>query len=297
MLSPKDGGTGGTEARIAADHRYRRYRLELVGNLIFEVVPLKNLDAALAALPEGSRVSVTASPVKGQEATCRITEQVMAAGHIAIPHVSARMVAERSDIAKLAAWMRTSGVTTMFLVGGDIKTPGAYIDASSFLNDLLECEHGLDTIGVTAYPHGHPLISDDLLHDALHGKQQLLASAGLKGYCSTQMCFDPKRIVRWLQSERAAGLDLPVHLGIAGVVDRSKLLTMGLRQGIGSSLRYLRKNRTAVTTLMTSARYNPDDLLVPLSPYLSELGVVALHVFTFNHVASTKAWQSNCDQS
>ena len=291
MLKPKKrGAETETEAQ-------RRYRSKLVSDLIFEVIPLKSLDAALAALPKGSRVSVTASPVKGQEATCRITEQVMEAGHFAIPHVSARLVTERSDTAKLASWMHTAGVTTMFLVGGDAETPGAYFDAPSFLRDLLECDHGLDTIGVTAYPHGHPLISDDLLHEALHDKQQLLASAGLKGYCSTQMCFDPKLIVQWLESERAAGLDLPVHLGISGVVDRSKLLTMGLRLGIGSSLRYLRKNRTAVTRLMTSTGYNPDDLLVPLSPHLSDLGVVGLHVFTFNQVASTKAWQYSHSQS
>jgi len=272
----------------------RAYRLALVEGLTFEVIPLKSLDAALEALPPRSRVSVTASPVKGQSATCEIAERAMAMGHLAIPHVSARMVPEKARTAELAAWMRSAGVKTMFLVGGDADPPGTYFDALSFLRDLLECDHGLDTIGVTAYPHGHPLISDRLLHEALHAKQRLLASAGLNAYCSTQMCFDPARIKRWLRAERAAGLDLPVHLGIAGVVDRAKLLTMGARLGIGPSLRYLRKNRAAITKLMTVASYNPDDLLVPLSSSLDELNVRGLHVFTFNQVAATARWQSWC---
>ena len=271
----------------------RLYRRELVRGLTFEVIPLKSLDAALEALPAGSAVSVTASPVKGQQATCDISEQVAGMGHLPIPHVSARMVESKQRPAELADWFRSTGFKTMFLVGGDADPPGAYFDAVSFLEDFLACDHGLDTIGVTAYPHGHPLISDDALHKALHTKQQMLAAAGIDGYCSTQMCFDPARIERWLKAERAAGLTLDVHLGLAGVVDRAKLLTMGTRLGVGASLRYLRKNRAAVTKLMTSTGYNPDDVLVPLSPHLADLGVRGLHVFTFNQVAATAAWQSD----
>ena len=146
---------------------------------------------------------------------------------------------------------------------------------------------------MTAYPHGHPLIDDGVLHEALHAKQELLAEAGVTGYCSTQMCFDPGRIEDWLRAERAAGLTLPVHLGISGVVERSKLLTMGARLGVGPSLRYLRKNRAAITKLMTSPNYSPDHLLTALSPALEELGVTGLHVFTFNQVGATASWQAS----
>lgn len=275
----------------SSDARARREAL--IEGLTFEVIPLKSLDAALDALPERSRVSVTASPAKGQDATCEITERVMAMGHDAIPHISARLVADRSRVSELASWFRSAGIETMFLVGGDVESPGAYADAAAFLADLLDCDHGLRMIGVTAYPHGHPLIADDVLHDALHAKQSLLASAGIDAYCSTQMCFDASRIEQWLRSERQAGLTLPVHLGISGVVERSKLLTMGARLGVGPSLRYLRKNRAAVIKLMTSPNYNPDQLLKPLSACLGELGVTGLHVFTFNQVAATAAWQSS----
>ena len=286
---------GRADRRAAASETIaaRQYRLRLIEDLTYEVIPLKSLDAAVEALPAGARVSVTASPVKGQDATCEITERLLDAGHEAIPHISARLVPDRARVSELAAWLRNTGVSTMFLVGGDADPPGAYSDAATFLRDLLEYDHGLATIGVTAYPHGHPLISDDVLHEALHAKQALLADAGLAGYCSTQMCFDPDRIERWLRAERSAGLTLPVHLGISGVVDRTKLLTMGARLGVGPSLRYLRKNRAAVTKLMTSPSYDPDQLLTALSPHLAELEVTGLHTFTFNQVAATAAWQAS----
>ena len=212
----------------------RHFRLHLVRDLTFEVIPLKSLDTAIEALPAGSRVSVTASPVKGQDATCEITERLMELGHEAIPHVSARLVPDRARVSELAGWFRSAGVSTMFLVGGDVESPGAYSDAASFLRDLLECDHGLSTIGVTAYPHGHPLIAEEVLHEALHAKQALLAEAGVEGYCSTQMCFDPDRIEGWLRGERAAGLTMPVHLGISGVDGSGQAAHHGRPPGRGA---------------------------------------------------------------
>ena len=84
-----------------------------------------------------------------------------------------------------------------------------------------------------------------------------------------------------------------MHLGISSVVDRTKLLTMGARLGVGPSLHYLRKNRAAVMKLMTSPNYDPDHILMALSPSLDDLGVTGLHVFTFNQVAATVTWQSS----
>lgn len=269
----------------------RAHRLALIEGMTFEVIPLKSLTEAEAALPAGSAVSVTASPAKGLEATQEITERMLGNGLQAIPHISARMVRDQAHMREISAWLRDTGVSTMFLVGGDADPPGDYNDAVEFLADLLETDHGLTTIGVTAYPDSHPLISGEKLHKALHDKQQLLADAGIAGYCSTQMCFDPTTISKWIKAERASGMTLPIHLGLSGVVDRTKLLTMGARLGIGQSLSYLRKNRKAITSMMTTAHYDPDDLLVSLSNDLLEHDVQGLHVFTFNQVASTDAWR------
>lgn len=284
------GGLFGTAAADETEAE-KANRLSLIGNMTFEVIPLKSLAEAEAALPAGAKVSVTASPAKGLEATQEITERMLAAGFDAIPHISARMVRDQTHTKELAEWFRSSGVSTLFIVGGDADPPGGYHDAVEFLADVLECDHGLSTIGVTAYPDGHAFISDEALRTALHDKQRLLAEAGVDGYCSTQMCFDPATIAAWMRAERAAGMTLPIHLGLSGVVDRTKLLTMGARLGIGQSLSYLRKNRKAITSMMTTASYDPNDLLVPLSTELLQLDVQGLHVFTFNQVAATDEWR------
>lgn len=271
----------------------KAHRLALTDNLTFELIPLKSLVGAVEALPAGAEVSVTCSPAKGIDETQRITAELQADGYTAIPHFSARMVRDKAHTAELAAWCRELGLTKVFMVGGDAEEPGDYAGAVEFLADFLETDHGLDTIGVTAYPDGHVFLSDEKLRWALHEKQRMLSEAGVNGYCSTQMCFDPDTIAKWLRTEREQGLTLPVHLGISGVVDKSKLLTMGARLGIGDSLKYLRKNVGAVVKMMTSVNYDPNDLLLPLSDDLVNLGVEGMHVFTFNQVAATNEWRES----
>ena len=58
----------------------------------FELIPLKGAMDHAAFLPPGARVSVTASPIKGIDATVALCEQLQAAGFQAVPHLAARMV-------------------------------------------------------------------------------------------------------------------------------------------------------------------------------------------------------------
>ncbi|MGI9622564.1 MAG: methylenetetrahydrofolate reductase [Acidimicrobiales bacterium] len=269
----------------------RQHRQALIEAMTFEVVPLKTLPPAIDELPVGATVSVTCSPVKGIDETVRVTEELKTSGFEPIPHIAARLVRDRNHTIELASWCRSTGIDRMFVVGGDSEESGAYLGAVEFISDLLDTDHGLQTIGVTAYPDGHALLSDEVVARALRDKQAMFAEAGIDGYCTTQMCFDPNTIAKWMRRIREEGIDLPIHLGIPGVVDRTKLLTMGARLGIGASLSYLRKNRTAITKLMTATSYDPNDLLKPLSEDLLQFGVDGLHVFTFNQVGATNEWR------
>lgn len=291
MESFNDQGNQSAAESAENTENTEKHRRSLIEGLTFEVVPLKSLDAAIEALPAGCEVSVTCSPVKGIAETIRLTNEIRSRGHVAIPHIAARMVTDRAHTAEIADWLRTEQIGRLFLVGGDADPPGAYPDAVAFLNDLLEADPGVHTIGVTAYPDGHSQIDSKLLSEALHTKQAMLASAGVAGYASTQMCFDPEQIRQWLVAERNAGLTLPIHLGIAGVVDRTKLMTMGMRLGIGTSLGFLKKNRKAISKLLTKSDYDPDSLLMPLAEDLKPLGVEGIHCFTFNQVEATEAWR------
>jgi methylenetetrahydrofolate reductase (NADPH) len=191
------------------------------------------------------------------------------------------------------------GLRDIFVVGGDADPPGCFFDAIEFiaafiaLDDAEGPEHRqIDHIGYTSYPDSHPLISSEELHEALHVKQQIILASGRTAHVSTQMCFSADQIRNWLRAERAAGLIIPVHLGVPGVIDKTKLMTMGVRLGVGTSLRYLSKNRKALGKMMTQRSFEPDQLLKPLAGDLADLGVEGIHLYTFNQVAATEAWRT-----
>jgi methylenetetrahydrofolate reductase (NADH) len=267
-------------------------RNELVAGMYFELVPMKDVDTAVADLAPGSKVSVTCSPAKGLAATQDLVARLLDLGHDAVPHLAARQVKDRDHVARLAAWTRAHGLREVFVIAGDCPRPaGPYGDAISFLRDLFEHDTGLERVGVASYPDGHPLIDRATLHEALHAKQALFARVGLAGSATTQMCFDAARIRTWLSVERCDGLTMPVAVGVPGVVERGRLLKMGVRIGVGASLRYLRKNRAAMAALLAPGGYDPTDLVTAVASAAAELGVTALHSYTFNSVAATRAWQ------
>lgn len=264
----------------------------LVSNLHYELVPLKSIEQAMIDLPPGADVSVTCSPAKGIAATQEYTLRLLELGHRPIPHIAARLVEGPDHAAALAAWLRQHHVAEVFVIAGDTPVPvGPYDGALGFMRDLLANDPGVERVGFAAYPDGNALIPPVVVKEQLHAKQALLAEAGVAGWASTQMCFDTDQIRNWLVGERAKGFSTPVRLGVPGVVDRARLMTMGTRLGIGTSLRFLSKNRSTVMKLMSPGGYDPTDMVVAFADEAEQLGIEALHSFTFNAVADTRKWQ------
>lgn len=280
------------EVVASADADDRVAMRELVANLHYEIVPMKSIDQAIVDLPPAAHVSVTCSPVKGIAATQEFTEQLRGLGHHPIPHIAARLVAGAAEAEQLASWVREHGLQEVFVIAGDAAEPaGDYESALPFIRDFLAADPGVERIGITGYPDGHALIPDDEIVRQLHAKQALLAEFGVGGWISTQMCFDEAMIRTWIETSRAAGITLPVRLGVPGVVDRARLMSMGTRLGIGASMRYLSKNRSTVMQLMAPGGFDPTDMVVEFANDADRLGIEALHSFTFNAVADTRAWQ------
>ena len=241
----------------------------------------------LPFLPAGAKVTVTASPAKGIEATIELAETLQAAGFAAIPHLSARMIQDRAHLAELLARMRGAGVERAFVVGGDADAPGEFLDGLALLRAMAEAGHGLREIGVPGYPQGHPDIPELRLLEALADKAPYVQ------YVTTQLCFDPRAIAGWVAARRAAGITLPVHLGLPGVAELHKLMLISARIGVADSRRFLAKNTRLVGRLVRPGGYSPSGLLHDLAPLMADPGarIEGLHVYTFNQVRTTEAWR------
>ena len=193
--------------RRVLSSRARAGLARILEHATFELLPLKSVAGQIAALPPGARVSVTASPGKGLEATIDLAVALEAAGFQAVPHLSARMVRDRAHLRSLLARMADGGIDRAFVVGGDATDPGDFPDGLSLLRALADVGAPLASIGIPCYPDGHAFISDEQLLAALRDK------APFADYMTTQLCFDPRAIEAWIRARRAEGLPLPVVLG------------------------------------------------------------------------------------
>jgi methylenetetrahydrofolate reductase (NADPH) len=257
---------------------------DLLADPAFEVIPLKGIEEKVSALPAGANVTVTASPAKGIEATLDLAVALHRRGFVATPHLSARMIADHDELNSIIDRLAGEGIDRVFVVGGDADDPGKFKDALELLRAMEELGHHFREVGITGYPEGHPFISGDLLRQALIDKQRHAT------FVATQMCFDATAISSWARGIRVDGVRLPIRVGVPGVVDPLKLATIATRIGVGTSVRYVMKNRRAVWRLLRPRTYRPTKLVKALGARQRELNFVGLHVFTFNQIESTANW-------
>jgi methylenetetrahydrofolate reductase (NADPH) len=275
------------KTRVTLTEDQRAALKRLVADAKYELIPLSSALDKASALPSGAAVTVTASPSHGIEATLDLCETLAARGHDVTPHLSAHMIRDRAHLRDLLERARDAGITRAFVVGGDARDRGEFHDGLSLLRAMDELGHPFAEVGVPSYPEGHASIADDVLVRALKDKQRFATAM------TTQMCFNPEAVSSWLARMRAEGITLPLHLGVPGVAELTKLMTISARIGVADSARYLKKNRSMVGHLMRKGSFGPDAFLEALAPTLADAtsDVCALHVFTFNQVQNTADWQ------
>lgn len=281
MASLEDQASGGVDRGAAGALR------DVLARPKYELVPITTVDRAIEELPPQAVVTITASANRTIDDTVDLAIRVRRLGFAAVPHLAARMIRDRDHLRSLLDGLGEADVSGAFVIGGDAQQQGAYPDALALLRDMNELGHPFTAIGIAGYPEGHPFITDDLLDVALREK------SAYASYVTTQMCFDPNAITAWIEARRDNGIGLPVHLGIPGVAEIGKLIRLGTRIGIGGSLRYLSRHTGLVGRLVRPGGYAPDALLEGLGAAFADrrLGIEAVHVFTFNEVATTEAWR------
>lgn len=251
----------------------------------FEVLPLRGVADEVSALPEGSTVTVTSSPAKGIEATLDVAARLRGRGYVVVPHLAARSVRDAQHLADTLAVIAELGISEVFVVAGDSPEPvGKFADALDLLRAMDDVEHRPARIGITGYPEGHAFISDACTILAMEHK------ARHADYIVSQICYDPDTIASWIAGVRARGVTLPIYVGVPGVVDIHRLLRISLKIGLGSSIRFIRKQHGVMTKLLS--RYTPEDIFTFLTPYLSDpaYDIAGWHFFTFNEAAKTYLW-------
>ncbi len=263
--------------------------IRLLENARYEVLPTPSAEETLLEhVPRERALTITASPSKGLEATFDLAERLAGHGYVVVPHVAARMVSGRPELTEIADRLTGKGIRRIFVPGGDSDPVGDYPDSLSLLTDLAEIGRPFDQVGVTGYPESHPSISDDLTVQAMWDKRKYAT------HIVSNLTFDPKAVRDWVGRLRARGITTPVLLGVPGPVERTKLLAMATRIGVGDSTRYLVKHKGAMARLAAPGGFTGQRFLEQCAPAFTDPGslVEGLHVYTFNQIPATEAWRT-----
>jgi methylenetetrahydrofolate reductase (NADPH) len=256
----------------------------------YEVLPTATIEAkVLGSVPTDIPITITASPSMGLDRTVEMAESLTSQGYDVVPHLAARMVSGRAELTELVERLTAAGVTNVFVPGGDAQAVGDYPDALAMLEDLTAMGSPFKDVGVAGYPESHPTINDDLTIQSMWDKRKHAT------YVVSNLTFDPGVVKDWVHRMRLRGISLPLLLGLPGPVDRTKLLGMATKIGVGDSTRFLSKQKGLMTRLVAPGGFTGESFLTKCAPSVGEpeAKVDGLHVYTFNQVAETEAWRQD----
>ncbi|HEY8814918.1 MAG TPA: methylenetetrahydrofolate reductase [Candidatus Dormibacteraeota bacterium] len=271
------------------DRSSRQALMAFLASPRYEVLPTDDVeDRVLAVVPRDVTITITASPRRGIEATIELAERLGRHGYQVVPHISARLIKDDAHLREVLDRVAAIGRREIFVVAGDAKEPaGQFPDSVSLLTALMAEPHGIRKIGVTGYPERHSFIDDDLTIQAMWDKRRTAT------YIVSNLCFDPRVVKKWIARVRRRGVQLPIHIGLAGVADPAKLLRISTRIGVVDSARFLRGHSNWFLRMVQPGGYDPGRFTTGLLPDLAmpDRNVAGLHVFTFNEIEPTERWR------
>lgn len=217
------------------------------------------------------RLSVTASPAKGQDATIDLTVALVGHGYTVAPHLSAQQVRDRAHLADIVARCREARITDVFVVGGDpTDEPTEFRHAHDLLVSLHELDHGFTDIGIFGHPEGHPTAATETLFQALKDK------APLATHTKTRPRDRPAGLRRCSRRgpppEAPAGLRRARHRRVGKVPEDAA---------------------EPVPAVLHPGRLQSEQDHKGLAPHVGkpDNGIEGFHVFTFNDLGPTEAWR------
>ncbi|MCB1395611.1 MAG: methylenetetrahydrofolate reductase [Rhodobacter sp.] len=262
-----------------------------------EVMPrtAEKIEDFRTLLPAGTRVYIAhieGTPIEDMVATAA---RLRAEGYEPMPHFPARIIADKAMLTDwVTRYQGEAGVKQgLILAGNPQKQLGAF-DSSM---QLLEtgCFDGFERLHVAGHPEGNKDIdpdgSDKNVMEALRWKQAFNQRTDAKMALATQFCFDAAPVIDWVNGLQAAGIDLPVHIGVAGPAKLQTLIKFAIACGVGPSLKVLQKRAMDVSKLLLP--YEPDEFLLALAEHKAAnpgFGIESVHFFPLGGIKTNAEW-------
>lgn len=262
-----------------------------------EVMPrtAEKVEDFRALLPKGTRVYIAhieGTPIEDMVATAK---RLNAEGFPVMPHFPARIIPDKATLLDwIARYRGEADVKQALLLGGGVNTPAGEFDSSMQLIETGAFA-AFERLHVAGHPEGNKDIDKDggdaIVMKALKWKQDFANRSDAQMAIATQFCFEADPVIAWADRLAAAGVSLPIHIGVAGPAKLQTLIKFAVACGVGPSLRVLQKRALDVTKLLLP--YEPDEVLAGLAAHKAAhpgFGIAQVHFFPLGGIKTNAQW-------
>ena len=264
-----------------------------------EVMPrtAEKVEDFRALLPQGTRVYIAhidGTPIEDMVATAR---RIASAGYDVMPHFPARIIKDAATLENwIAMYQGEAGVKQALLLAGGLDQPqGDFHSSMQLMETGLFDRAGFTRLHVAGHPEGNrdidPKGGTRLVDEALRWKQKFSERTDAKMALATQFAFEAKPIIAWAESLKAAGIALPIHIGIAGPAKLQTMIKFAVSCGVGPSIRVLQRRAKDVSKLLLP--YEPTEVLTELAAYNAanpESNIEQVHFFPLGGIKTNAGW-------
>ena len=272
---------------------------DFISGYSIEVIPRSaaKIESFAAVLPKNTRVYIAHIQNEEIEAMIATAKRLHDEGFTVMPHIPARMIKNKAMLHDwISMYQNEAGVDeALLLAGGSTKPIGSLDSSIQLIESGLFDKAGFKRLHIAGHPEGCKDIDPDggikNVSEALSWKQEYSKRTDASMAIATQFCFEADVVKHWADNIKKDGIDIPIHIGIAGPAKLQTLLKFSVECGIGASMKVLTKRAKDLTKLLLP--YEPTKILQALSDHKSKdpcLNIEKVHFFPIGGIKKTVDW-------
>ena len=286
-----------TENQKVSDHLK-----EFLTDFSIEVMPrtAAKIESFKEILPKNTRVYIARIEGVPIDEMVQTAKRISSEGFNVMPHFPARIIKDKSTLEEwINIYQGEAGINQALLLAGGVNKPHGVFESSMQLveTELFE-KYNFKNLHFAGHPEGNKDIdkggSNKNVDAALLWKQKFNERSDINIAITTQFCFEAEPVIEWAHSLTNNGINIPIHIGVAGPAKLQTLIKFSIACGVGPSLRVLQKRAKDVKKLLLP--FDPNDFLETLAKHKKEnpkFNISNIHFFPLGGINTNASWIKN----
>ena len=225
-------------------------------------------------IPSGTLVYIAHIEGTPIEEMVETAKKINDQGFCAMPHFPARIIKDKNVLEDwISRYKNEANVSNALLIAGGANKPyGQYDSSIQLIESELFDKADFNNLHIAGHPEGSMDIDPDgsttNVDQALSWKNEFSKRTDANMAITTQFSFDASSVISWANNIKEAGIDIPVHIGIAGPAKLQTLLRYSIECGVGASIKIIQKRAKDLTKLLLP--YKPTNIITELATYKAD---------------------------